>query len=180
MVSVGKGCGGGVVRHKVNMGKGSALKTGCDLAARLGAQRLVVIDADGQHDARHIPLFLRSLDEGYAVVFGCRTIPEAMPVVLRFGNRLISTLFGILYQVHVEDTQCGYRAFTAEAYKNIRWEARDYFVETEMLINTGRKKLQHCSLPIETIYADKYKGTTVLDGVLIVLKMITARLLHLR
>ncbi|MDP3639755.1 MAG: glycosyltransferase family 2 protein [Nanoarchaeota archaeon] len=177
---VAQRCGARVVRHRVNMGKGSALKTGCDLATTLGAQRLVVIDADGQHDARHIPQFLRSLDEGYAVVFGCRTIPEAMPFVLRFGNRLISNLFMTLYQVRVEDTQCGYRAFTADAYKNIRWEARDYFVETEMLINAGRKKLKHRTIPIKTIYADKYKGTTVFDGVLIVLKMITARLLHVK
>lgn len=165
-----------VVQHKLNLGKGAALKTGCDLAVSRGAQRLVVLDADGQHNAQLIPDFLSSLDQGYDIIFGCRTVPKSMPLVMRFGNKLISDLFGMLYQIKVPDTQCGYRAFTAAAYKQLRWEAQDYFVETEMLINTGRKKLKHCTLPIETIYAEKYKGTTVLDGVLIVVKLLGGKL----
>ena len=32
--------------------------------------------------------------------------------------------------------------------------------------------MKHTTIPIETIYADKYKGTTVFDGVGIVIKMI--------
>lgn len=174
--AVARQAGAVVVQHKLNLGKGAALKTGCDLAVSRGAQRVVVIDADGQHNAQLIPEFLSSLDQGYDIVFGCRTMPKSMPFVMRFGNKLISDLFGMLYQIKVPDTQCGYRAFTAEAYKHLRWEAQDYFVETEMLINTGKKKLKHRTLPIETIYADKYKGTTVLDGVLIVAKLLGGKL----
>ena len=40
-----------------------------------------------------------------------------------------------------------------------------------MAIRAGKKKLRYAMTPIETIYADRYKGTTVLDGVLIVGKM---------
>ena len=46
-----------VVSHAVNLGKGAALKTGCDVALKLKADAIIVMDADGQHKASDIPLF---------------------------------------------------------------------------------------------------------------------------
>ena len=159
-----------VLRHKVNLGKGAALKTGCDYAVRREAQKIITMDADGQHDPKEIPVFLSAL-EHYDVVFGSRKTPKSMPAVFKFGNKVITKSLQILYGVTVEDSQCGYRSFRSTAYPSIRWEATDYYVETEMAIRTGKKKMKHTTVPIETIYADKYKGTTVLDGVTIVAKM---------
>src|SRR3989344_5319417 len=39
-----------VLQHIVNLGKGCALKTGCDYAVREYSKKIVVIDADAQHD----------------------------------------------------------------------------------------------------------------------------------
>ena|SRR3989344_2488577 len=164
-----------VLRHKVNLGKGAALKTGCDFAVRQGAQKIVTMDADGQHDPKEIPSFVSALDQ-HQIAFGSRKAPKSMPGVFKFGNKVITKTLQTLYGVRVEDSQCGYRSFRAEAYPQIRWEATDYYVETEMAIRTGKKKLTHTTVPIETIYADKYKGTTVIDGVAIVAKMIGWRL----
>ena len=96
--------------------------------------------------------------------------------MMRFGNSFINRALRVIYSVNIQDSQCGYRAFTAAAYPQIRWDAVDYYVETEMILRVGKKKLKHAVIPIETIYADKYKGTTVLDGVKIVTKMIGGRL----
>lgn len=166
-----------ILRHKVNLGKGAALKTGCDYAFKQGAEKIVVLDADGQHDPQHIPVFLSALED-HDIVFGYRKVPDTMPPVLRFGNQVINQALSTLHGIRINDTQCGYRAFTSSAYRQIRWEASDYYVETEMTIRAGRKKLKYASIPIETIYADKYKGTTVLDGVMIVAKMMGWRLLR--
>ena len=160
-----------VLRHKINLGKGAALKTGCDYAVQQGAQKIITMDADGQHEPKEIPSFIKALEE-YDIVFGSRKTPQSMPFVFKFGNQVLTKTLQTLYGVTVEDSQCGYRSFKAEAYKNIRWEAADYSVETEMAIKAGKKKMKHTTIPIETIYADRYKGTTVLDGVSIVLKMI--------
>ncbi len=165
------------LRHRVNLGKGAALKTGCDYAVKQGAEKIVVLDADGQHDPQHIPVFLSALED-HDIVFGYRKVPDTMPPVLRFGNQVINQALSTLHGIRINDTQCGYRAFTSSAYRQIRWEASDYYVETEMTIRAGRKKLKYASIPIETIYADKYKGTTVLDGVMIVAKMMGWRLLR--
>ncbi|MBI4153091.1 glycosyltransferase family 2 protein [Candidatus Woesearchaeota archaeon] len=160
-----------VLHHIVNIGKGGALKTGCDFALMHGADRIVAIDADAQHDPRQIPAFLSSL-ETHDIVFGYRTFSKNMPRVLQFGNSFINLVASLLYHVSLHDTQCGYRAFTAAAYKKLRWTAHDYSVESEMVSNTGKKKLCYAQVPIKTIYLDNYKGTTVLDGIKIVMKML--------
>lgn len=165
-----------VLCHSVNLGKGAALKTGCDYALSAGAKRIVVLDGDGQHEPKEIPRFLQALQSA-DIIFGFRRRPKSMPAVLKFGNQFINNMMGLLYGVYLQDTQCGYRAFTAEAYPKVRWRALDYYMETEMIIKAGRNKLKYKQLPTETIYADRYKGTTVLDGVLIVAKMLGGRIL---
>ena len=166
-----------VLKHEINLGKGAALKTGCDFALNQGANKIVVIDADGQHRPKEIPKFLAALDK-HDIVFSHRTENKAMPFVLKFGNVFINKLSSLLFRVNIKDNQCGYRAFTTQAYKKVRWNASDYYMETEMIINAGKHKLSYTEIPIETIYADRYKGTTILDGVKIVLKMLTWRLLR--
>ncbi|MDO8656665.1 MAG: glycosyltransferase family 2 protein [Nanoarchaeota archaeon] len=164
-----------VLRHKVNLGKGAALKTGCEYALKQGVQNIVVLDADGQHNPQEIPAFIEALEQ-HDIVFSYRKVPDTMPFMMRFGNSFINRALRTIYGVNIQDSQCGYRAFTTAAYEQIRWDTQDYYVETEMILRVGKKKLKHASIPIETIYADKYKGTTVLDGVKIVTKMIGGRL----
>lgn len=163
-----------LLHHKVNLGKGAALKTGCEYALLQGAKNIVVLDADGQHNPQEIPKFIEALEQ-HDIVFSYRKVPETMPFMMRFGNSFINRALRTIYGVNIQDSQCGYRAFTAVAYPKIRWDAQDYYVETEIILRVGKQKLKHVSIPIETIYADKYKGTTVLDGVKIVAKMIGGR-----
>jgi UDP-N-acetylglucosamine---dolichyl-phosphate N-acetylglucosaminyltransferase len=165
-----------LLKLKVNLGKGAALKTGCDYAYINGAKKIVVMDADGQHNPEQIPSFLNHLDN-YDIVFGYRQRSKNMPAILRFGNWFINKTVSFLYNVSLNDTQSGYRSFTNETYKKIRWQASDYSMESEMIANTGKHKLRYKQIPIETIYSDNYKGTTVIDGIKIVLKTISWRLL---
>jgi len=164
-----------VLRHVVNLGKGAALKTGCDFALLKGAKQIIAIDADGQHEPKEIPNFLKSLG-GVDIVFGYRKFSQQMPFVLKLGNKSINTATKMLYGINLKDTQSGYRAFTADAYRKIRWKATDYSMESEMIANAGKHKLKYKEIPIQTIYSDKYKGTTVLDGFKIVFNMIKWRL----
>lgn len=164
-----------VLRHVVNMGKGAALKTGCDYALKKGAKILIAMDADGQHKPEDIPRFLKSLDKS-DIVFGSRVRRGKMPAVFKFGNWFINKVNDTLFGVRLKDTQSGFRAFTAKAYKKIRWDSQNYSVEAEMIANVGRKDLKYSEIFIKTIYSDSYKGTTVLDGVRIVINMIWWRL----
>lgn len=166
-----------VLSHIVNLGKGAALKTGCDYAIKRGAKNIITLDADAQHNPEDIPRFIEKLDR-HDIVFSYRKASRKMPLVLRFGNWFISNAVQLLYGVSLNDTQCGFRAFSRQAYKKIRWSASDYSMESEMISRAGKQKLKYVQIPIETIYSDRYKGTTVIDGVKIVLDMIWWKLFN--
>ena len=162
-----------VLKHIINLGKGGALKTGCDYAFRNGAEIIIAMDADLQHEPKEIPQFIKTLDEQKVdIVFGYRKLDKRMPFILKLGNNIINKLIILLYNINLRDSQSGYRCFTKEAYQKIRWEALDYSMESEMIARAGKNKLKYAEIPIQTIYHDKYKGTTVIDGIKIVVKMI--------
>lgn len=164
-----------VLKHIVNLGKGAALKTGCDFAVKNKAKILILIDADGQHDPEEIPNFLKEIKEN-DIVFGYRKFSRAMPLIFKIGNTLINRMTRFLYDINLNDTQSGYRALTADAYKKIRWKSADYSVESEMIANAGKNHLRYKQIPIETVYSDKYKGSTLFDGIKIVCNMFLWRL----
>src|SRR3989338_2857076 len=167
-----------VLTHLVNLGKGAALKTGCDYAIKSNASLIIAIDADAQHDPKEIPSFLKGL-KNHEIVLGYRKLNRKMPSVLKFGNWFINKTIRFLYDIKIRDSQCGYRAFTAKAYKKLRWKASDYSMESEMIAKMGKYKLSYTEIPITTIYSDKYKGTTVLDGIKIVFNLLVWKLNHL-
>jgi len=173
---IAKKSGAIVLRHVINLGKGAALKTGCDYAAK-NAKFIIVLDADAQHDPEDIPRFIEKLNK-YDIVFSYRKLSRKMPFVLRFGNWFISNVVGILYNVRLNDTQSGFRTFSREAYRKIRWNASDYSMESEMISKVGKQRLKYVQIPIQTIYSDKYKGTTVIDGIKIVLNMVWWKLFN--
>jgi glycosyltransferase involved in cell wall biosynthesis len=174
-VAQAKDMGVRVIEHKINLGKGSALRTGCDYALQAGARNIIVMDSDGQHNPKDIPRFIKAL-ENSDIVYSYRQGKGRQPHILRFGNSFINGILGFLFKVNIIDSQCGFRAFTAEAYNQIKWEAIDYYMETEMIIRASKKRLKYTQIPIDLIYADKYKGTTVLDGLKIVIKMLGAKI----
>jgi glycosyltransferase involved in cell wall biosynthesis len=165
-----KKAGAVVLKHIVNLGKGAAIKTGCEYAVSEKASVIVLLDADGQHEPKDIPHLLKGL-EANDIVFGARKRNKNMPSILKFGNWAIDKVAYHLFGIDVPDTQCGFRTFRASVYKKIAWQAADYSMESEMIANAGKKRLKYSIVPISTIYSDKYKGTTIIDGMKIVINM---------
>lgn len=166
------------VRHIINLGKGAALMTGVQWAKKNGFELAVFIDADGQHRPQEIPTLLAPILEGSAdIVFGVRKFHSAMPFVARMGNIFLTRAVQILFGVKVSDTQSGYRALRLSSADAVAWESPRYAVETEMIVNTGKRQVRYSEVPIETIYLDRYKGTTIIDGVRILFSMIAWRFL---
>lgn len=160
-----------ILKHEINLGKGSAVKTGCDYAIKKGAKKIVLMDSDGQHEAKDIKRFLKALKDK-DVVFGYRSFDQKMPITMRFGNIFLTRFSQTLLGIKVKDTQAGFRCFTAEAYKKIRWHSRDYGMESEMIVRAAKHKLKFSQIKINTIYHDAHKGTTPLDGFKVLFNML--------
>jgi glycosyltransferase involved in cell wall biosynthesis len=167
-----------VLTHVVNLGKGAAMKTGAEYALGRGAKALIFMDGDGQHDPHELDLFLGALKRGAQIVFGARREMRQMPWERRLGAFILRTMIRHVYNIVIHDPLNGYRAMTAGAYRKVRWESRDYSVESEMIARTGKAMLPNTEVTISTIYHEKYKGMTALHGVRIMLQLLWWRMTH--
>ena len=166
-----------LLRHKINLGKGAALMTGCESAISMGADAIIMMDADGQHKAADLPKFIGKIQSGrFDIVFGSRSMNLGIPLVRFLGNKFASVLISLLFGVYISDLISGYRVVTKKAYTQMKLKSSDYGIETEMVIETSKLKLRYCEIPIETIYYDKFKGVTLLDAFGILFNVIKWRI----
>lgn len=97
-----------VVSHPYNKGNGASVKTGI---MESQGKKLFIIDADGQHDPKHIPEMMKLLDK-YDLVVGAR---DSFGVSRRgFGNALVSWLASYLSGIEIPDLTSGFRGFEKE------------------------------------------------------------------
>ena len=97
-------------------GKGAAIRTGM-LAAR-GAFRFIC-DADLSMPIADVNQFLPPALDGYAIAIGSREAPGAVrydePAYRHLMGRVFNTIVRVLAVPGFQDTQCGFKMFTAEA-----------------------------------------------------------------
>jgi len=148
-----------VFRHKINRGKGAALKTGIEAAKRIGADIVVTFDGDGQHDPNDIDKMIDKIEEGYDVVLGSRyLLKQHIPCVRRIGNALADIFTFLLYGIWVTDSQSGLRAYTRKAFDIIDTTSDRYEVESEALRDIKRYNLSYTEVPMHVRYT-KYSLT---------------------
>ncbi|MCF7871700.1 glycosyltransferase family 2 protein [Candidatus Woesearchaeota archaeon] len=169
-------CGAIVLKHIINLGKGAAARTGCEYAIEHNFDIIILMDADGQHKPEDIPRFLNALKEK-DIVFGYRKLDKKMPPIMRFGNWFINKVSEIVTGLKIKDTQSGFRCFYTKKYKKIQWNATNYSMESEMIVKVAKNKLKYTEIPIDTIYLDTFKGTTIFDGIKVVLNILKFKIL---
>jgi glycosyltransferase involved in cell wall biosynthesis len=174
--AVSRRAGALVLRHRVNLGVGAALRTGTEAAIRLAADIVVHMDADGQHRPEDLHAMIEPLLQGADASTGIRVFRRPMPRLLIAGNQLLSLAAQVLFGVRNPDTQCAYRAFWSRCWPSLAWESRDYAFASEMLVRSKRHGIRWAMVQIPTIYHDRYKGTSIGDGMRIFRKLIVWRL----
>jgi len=166
------------LRHKINRGKGGATKTGIEAAKLLGADIIVTIDGDGQHDPNDIkkltdPIFKKEYD----VVLGTRLMnPKGMPwykiIANYFGNFCTWYLFGLW----VTDSQSGMRAYSSHAAGVINTKADRYEYDSEVIREIYIYKLKFIEVPIAVRYTaysmSKINKQGLVNGIKTLYKMI--------
>lgn len=176
-VEIAKGQLKHVLVHEVNLGKGAALKTGCEYVfGNLQAAAVVFMDADNQHNPQELPRFYQELRNGAQVVFGARKFSPNMPLDRLLGNKLASIILNLLFKKYIPDVPSGYKAMTKEAYNRLKWDATGYEVETEIAAKVARYGIPYRVLEVETIYHDVNKGITLIDAMHIMKFLLQLRL----
>ena len=117
-----------VMRHRVNLGYGAAIRTGFRHAT---GDLLFYTDSDNQFDISELRYFLPLMAE-HDVVVGFRVY--RYDTVLRcivswFYNRLVN----ILFRVRIRDVDCAFKLFRREVIERTPIESTDFFVDTELV-----------------------------------------------
>jgi glycosyltransferase involved in cell wall biosynthesis len=130
-------------------GVGAAIKTGYQEALKRGADILVVVAGDGQHDPREIPRILEPVRNGNAdYVVGDRlnsSLHETDMSTFRYvGNRMLSLLTQALTELEVKDSQCGFTAITREALErlDLEWVTNSWGVPNDFLFECAVQGLR--------------------------------------
>ena len=157
-----------VVRHFLNRGKGAAVKTGIEAAKLLGADVVVTMDGDGQHDPKDIPRLVRLVEEGYDVVLGTRVMDRAtMPLWKILANKSGNFFTWLLFGLWVRDSQSGFRAFSRKAVERIETRTDRYEYDSEVIREIRRHELKHVEMPISvryTVYSQSKAARQTLKG----------------
>ena len=177
---IAQGQGAIVVSHVINRGLGAAIGTGFAAAKKLGADVVVTLDADGQHDANEIAKFVEAIEAGADVVIGSRMLTKSgMPLHRRVANIIGNFVTLILFGAWVTDSQSGFRAFTTYALGKIEVKTNRMEVSSELIAEARRHKLTLVEVPIKAIYTDYSlsKGQSFFVGLKTVLKLVVRRLM---
>jgi glycosyltransferase involved in cell wall biosynthesis len=144
-----------VVRHGSNMGYGSSLRTLFREALGMGADVIVTLDGDGQHDPREIPKLVGRLGKGDVdIVVGSRFLEgggSMAPGWRKAGIKLISRLASNS-GFEVSDAQSGFRAYSRRALESLSLTEEGMGVSTEILLKAEENGLRIAEVPVHVNY----------------------------
>jgi glycosyltransferase involved in cell wall biosynthesis len=148
-----------VVRHDRNRGKAGAIRTALGLAT---GDLVLIQDADLEYDPCDYPALLAPLLEGKAdAVFGSRFLGAPHRVLYFWhwvGNRFLTLLTNVLYDVILTDMETGYKAFTREVAARLDLRSGGFGLEPEITAKVCRMGCRLYEVPVS------YSGRTYEEG----------------
>src|SRR3989454_10562137 len=135
-------------------GKGAALQRGFAEALRRGANAVVTLDGDGQHDPRDIPRLLAATQcwPESIIIGGRLDSAEAIPLPRFYAMQVASFWINWLGQCHVQDTQSGFRLYPATLLRTLLLRHGGFLFESEVLIKAPQAGWRVCEIPIRAGY----------------------------
>lgn len=141
-----------VLRNGVNRGKGYSVRHGM-LAAR--GERRLMSDADLSTPMDELPRLLKFMDAGYGVVIASRALPGAnlevrQPWYRENMGRLFNLCVRLLALPGLQDTQCGFKLFSALAARDAFTAARldGFSFDVEALFLARRHGHRIAEIPV--------------------------------
>lgn len=147
-----------LISHKINKGKGEALKTGFKYAIEKNFPAVITMDGDGQHLPEEALKFAEKYKKNKktGILIGKRDIfSRDMPLIRKITNISMSILISILSFQWIPDTQCGFRLIKTDVIKRIRLYTSHFETESEILIKACLKGIKIKSIPVTTVYREE-------------------------
>ena len=147
-----------LIKHHLNQGKGSALKTGFQYVLENHYQGVITLDADGQHKVKEIELFLKNLkQQPVDLIVGNRLDnTQNMPFVRLATNVITSKIISVLAGQKVDDVQSGFRFISCQLLKNVELKTKNFDTEPEIILKASWLQYPIKNIPITTIYHQQF------------------------
>lgn len=164
-----------LLRHIINRGQGAALQTGTDFAVEKGADIVVHLDADGQHNPDEIPKMIEPLiSERVDIVFGSRFIDQAniqVPWTKKwFIHRPAIYFHNLWFGSNLTDVHNGFRALSVSACQKIKITQDRFAHPTQILEQVIKHELKYVEASIVVSYYGY--GQNFFDGFKIISDML--------
>jgi len=150
-----------VLRHVINRGAGAATGTGLRYCKSAGADTVVMIDADTQHDAGNISTLLDAhYKENADVSIGNRGMGDGgeTPFGIGFYNRIANLVTSVIAGERVYDSQSGFKVFSRKALDSIKLEQDRFEYCSEILIKAHKNNLKVINVPVLVYYPKEIEG----------------------
>lgn len=167
-----------VVQREPHRGKGGAVKAG--LQAATGWYRFMC-DADLSMPISELKRFLPPLLDGYDVAIGTREGAAARRIGEPRSRHLVGRMFNLAVQrlvlPGIEDSQCGFKMFTAPAVEAIlpHTSVEGWAFDVEMLAIARARGLRIVEVPIEWHYRSESRLSVGRDGVKMLREILAIR-----
>jgi glycosyltransferase involved in cell wall biosynthesis len=145
-----------VIRHKKNMGKGFAIRTGLENAT---GEIIVIQDADLEYPPIQILNLIKPILDGKAdVVYGSRFLGniENMSFTHTIGNKVLTFITRLLYGSNITDMETGHKAFKKKVIDGITLNAKKFEIEPELTAKILMKGYEIVEVPVD--YTARSKG----------------------
>ena len=168
-----------LVRHESNSGKGFAVQAG--MRAATGVYRLFA-DADGATPIAELKRLEAALAGGADVAIGSRSVADPAVVVRarphrRAAGRVFNRLASWLGLAGLEDTQCGFKAFTAAAADDLfpRLATTGFGFDVELLLRARARGWRISEVAVNWTDQAGSKVGVLKDGPAMLWQMLRAR-----
>jgi len=148
---------GAIVRMEMRQGKGNVVRR---MFADVEADVYVLVDGDDTYDAGAAPGLIRKLvEDGLDIVSGQRVATGDLAYrrghVL--GNRLLTGLTAMMFNVKLNDLLSGYRIMSRRFVKSFPFTAEGFGIETELTVHAVRLLMPMAE--VETRYKERPEGS---------------------
>lgn len=148
---------GAIVRTELRQGKGNVMRR---MFADVEADIYVLADGDDTYDASVAPALIKKLiEEGLDIVTGRRVHTEAAAYRAGhvFGNRMLTGLTAMMFNVKLGDTLSGYRVMSRRFVKSFPFTAEGFGIETELTVHAVRLLMPMAE--VDTAYKERPAGS---------------------
>lgn len=157
-----------LIRLAANRGKGHAVRSG---VVNARGARVLFADADGATPIAELARLEAALDGGAEVAIGSRALASAQTTVrARLHRRVIGRAFHLLVRTLTvrgfQDTQCGFKLFTARAAHDLfsRMRMDGFSFDVELLLMARRRGYPVAEVPVNWTHVPGSRVNLVVDS----------------